>query len=194
MLPADLLTRLACHQPGSGGCGRKKPALFSSNLSSLCSRGKKPVCWSGAGLGPGPGCRVKRDRTQVDVRVLLGSVGRRQFLAGPGRRDQPRLGAALLQDTYHHHHHHTAGKVTLRAETKRSWSVVCCVLSFILLPECRGCRDSAASPWKYDPYLSCLAAAWRILVQARAQHCKLFRLTEIGMHTSKEMAECAPSK
>ena len=94
LLPADLVTRLACHQPGSGGCGRKKPALFSSNLSSLCSRGKKPVCWSGAGLGPGPGCRVKRDRTQVDVRVLLGSVGRRQFLAGPGRRPAKTRGRA----------------------------------------------------------------------------------------------------
>ena len=175
---------------GPGAAAARNP-LSSPPTSPLCSRGKKPVCWSGAGLGPGPGCRVKRDRTQVDVRVLLGSVGRRQFLAGPGRGDQPRLGAALLQDTYHHHHHHTAGKVTLRVETKRSWSVVCCVLSFILLPEC---RHSAASPWKYDPYLSCRAAAWRILVQARAQHCKLFRLTEIGMHTSKEMAECAPSK
>ena len=85
------------------------------------------MCWSGAGLGPGPGCRVKRDRTQVDVRVLLGSVGRRQFLAGPGRGDQPRLGAALLQDTYHHHHHHTAGKVIYSASGNQE-IVECCLL------------------------------------------------------------------
>ena len=124
---ADLVTRVACHQPRSGGCGRpenrsKKPALFSS-LLSLLARQKAGVLVGGGARVQAAG--VKRDRTQVDVRVLLGSVGRRQFLAGPGRGDQPRLGAALLQDTYHHHH--TAGKVTLRvfSGTKRSWSVVC---------------------------------------------------------------------
>ena len=176
---------------GPGAAAARNP-LSSPPTSPLSAReAKSPCAGRVRGWGRVQAARVKRDRTQVDVRVLLGSVGRRQFLAGPGRGDQPRLGAALLQDTYHHHHHHTAGKVTLRVETKRSWSVVCCVLSLILLPEC---RHSAASPWKYDPYLSCRAAAWRILVQARAQHCKLFRLTEIGMHTSKEMAECAPSK
>ena len=96
LLPADLVTRFACHQPGSGGCGSKKPALFSSNLSSLCSRGKKPVCWSGAGLGPGPGCPGKKRPDPSRCQSLAGQRGQAPVFswAGAGRPAKTRGRAA----------------------------------------------------------------------------------------------------
>ena len=167
-------------------------SLLLQPLLSLLARQKARVL---VGCGAGAGSRLpgKKRPDPSRCQSLAGQRGQAPVFswAGAGRPAKTRGRAA-------------AGHIPSPSppHCRESYSasgnqeiMECCLLytmlSLILLPEW---RHSAASPWKYDPYLSCLAAVWRILVQARAQHCKLFRLTEIGMHTSKEMAECAPSK
>ena len=82
---------------GPGAAAARNP-LSSPPTSplSLCSRGKKPVCWSGAGLGPGPGYPGKKRPDPSRCQSLAGQRGQAPVFswAGAGRPAKTRGRAA----------------------------------------------------------------------------------------------------